>query len=69
LPITRGILEAHGGTIWVESEGYDEVKLTGSTFHILLPTRSEASNPEITQLFSNQERPMKDTENSVQENT
>jgi signal transduction histidine kinase len=51
LPITRGIIEAHGGTIWVESEGYDEVKLNGSTFHILLPTRTEASDPRIAKLF------------------
>ena len=51
LPITRGIIEAHGGTIWVESEGYDEVELNGSTFHILLPTRTEASDPRIAKLF------------------
>ena len=51
LPITRGIIEAHGGTIWVESEGYDEVKLKGSTFHILLPTRTEATDPLITKFF------------------
>jgi signal transduction histidine kinase len=51
LPITRGIIEAHGGTIWVESEGHDEVKLKGSTFHILLPTRTEASDPQIAKLF------------------
>ncbi|MDH5508161.1 MAG: HAMP domain-containing histidine kinase, partial [Anaerolineae bacterium] len=40
LPITKGILEAHGGTIWVESEGYDEDTLPGSTFHILIPVRA-----------------------------
>ncbi len=51
LPITRGIIEAHGGTIWVESEGYDEVKLKGSTFHVLLPTRTEATDPLITKFF------------------
>ena len=51
LPITRGIIEAHGGTIWVESEGYDEEKLSGSTFHILLPIRTEASDPKIAKLF------------------
>ena len=37
LPIARGILEAHGGSIWVESDGYDEKKCPGSTFHILIP--------------------------------
>lgn len=52
LPITKGIIEAHGGTIWVESEGYDEVQLKGSTFHILLPTLKEASDPKIAMLFS-----------------
>ena len=57
LPITRGIIEAHGGTIWVESEGYDEVELKGSRFHILLPTRTEASNPRIAKLFG-QFKPM-----------
>jgi signal transduction histidine kinase len=41
LPITRGILEAHGGSIWVESGGYDEIHCPGSTFHILIPTRTE----------------------------
>lgn len=37
LPITRGIIEGHGGQIWVESVGYDEENLNGSTFHIVLP--------------------------------
>ena len=37
LAITRGIIEAHGGRTWVESEGYDEEKCPGSTFHIYLP--------------------------------
>jgi signal transduction histidine kinase len=51
LPITRGIIEAHGGTIWVESEGYDEQKFPGSTFHILIPIRTEAGDPKIAKLF------------------
>jgi signal transduction histidine kinase len=51
LPITRGIIEAHGGTIWVESEGYDEQKFPGSTFHILLPIRTEADDPKLIKLF------------------
>lgn len=51
LPIARGIIEAHGGTIWVESDGYDEEKCPGSTFHILLPIRTEASDPKVSKLF------------------
>jgi signal transduction histidine kinase len=41
LPIARGIIEAHGGSIWVESPGFDEVKCPGATFHLLLPIRKE----------------------------
>lgn len=51
LPIARGIIEAHGGTIWVESEGHDENKCPGSTFHVLLPLRSESPDPMIAKLF------------------
>jgi signal transduction histidine kinase len=51
LPITRGILEAHGGSIWVESGGYDEIHCPGSTFHILIPTRTESPDPKMAKLF------------------
>jgi signal transduction histidine kinase len=37
LAIAKGIVEAHGGRIWVESSGRDEDALPGSTFHVLLP--------------------------------
>jgi len=37
LALSKGILEAHGGRIWVESEGYDDVTFPGSHFHVLLP--------------------------------
>jgi signal transduction histidine kinase len=40
LAIARGIVEAHGGRIWVESSGHDEARLPGSSFHIALPLRS-----------------------------
>jgi signal transduction histidine kinase len=56
LPITRGIIEAHGGTIWIESTGFDEEKCPGSTFHILLPIRTERIDPKIAKLFSKLEK-------------
>lgn len=37
LAIAKGIVEMHGGDIWVESQGYNPEKCPGSTFHILLP--------------------------------
>jgi signal transduction histidine kinase len=51
LPITKGILEAHGGAIWVESEGYDELQYPGATFRILIPLRSEPPDEKIARLF------------------
>jgi len=54
LPIARGIIEAHGGTIWVDSEGFDEEACPGSAFHILLPDRSEATDPKVTKLFASE---------------
>lgn len=56
LPIARGILEAHGGSIWVESEGYDEINCPGSTFHILIPARTESPDPKMARLFDTLER-------------
>jgi signal transduction histidine kinase len=33
----KQFIEAHGGHIWVESEGEDEERLPGSRFHVTLP--------------------------------
>jgi len=52
LPITKGILDAHGGSIWVESEGYDEKSLPGCTFHILLPLRRDPPDEQVAKLFN-----------------
>ncbi len=52
LSITRGIIEAHGGTIWVNSEGCDEKTCPGTSFHVLLPDRNEATDPKVTKLFA-----------------
>lgn len=51
LPIAKGIIEAHGGSIWVESPGYDEKNCPGSTFHILLPLRTQPEDPGLAKLF------------------
>ena len=57
LAIARGIVQAHGGRIWVESPGYDETTCPGSCFHILLPvlgatkeTSAEGSNSPHAEL-------------------
>ncbi len=39
LQIVRGIVAAHGGRVWAESEGLDEQRCPGSTFHVELPIR------------------------------
>jgi signal transduction histidine kinase len=63
LPIARGILDAHGGSIWVESPGYNEQTCPGSMFHILIPIRTESPDSEMTQLFSSLDSPIKTEKN------
>lgn len=47
LAIVKGIVEAHGGRIWVNSPGYDEETCPGSEFHVVLPVVHAGFNPEI----------------------
>ncbi|MEJ2108267.1 MAG: GAF domain-containing sensor histidine kinase, partial [Acidiferrobacteraceae bacterium] len=47
LHIARGVIEAHGGQVWVESEGFDEEKCPGSSFHVVLPLKQ--ATPEETE--------------------
>jgi signal transduction histidine kinase len=46
LAIARGIIEAHGGSIWVKSQGHDEIRCPGSEFHVVLPLQAA---PAITE--------------------
>jgi len=39
LALSKGIVEVHGGSIWVESDGHDEEKFPGSQFHVAIPIR------------------------------
>jgi signal transduction histidine kinase len=45
LAIVRGVARAHGGKVWVESAGHDEVQLLGSTFYLQLPLTPPKSQP------------------------
>jgi signal transduction histidine kinase len=42
LAIALGVVDAHGGQIWVESPGHDEKSLPGSAFHVMLPVRQKS---------------------------
>lgn len=44
LALVKGAVEAHGGLVWVESEGYSEERLPGSAFKVLLPLRIPEMN-------------------------
>ena len=54
LAITKGIVEQHGGSIWVESEG---VRGKGSIFHLRLPQRrmERSTPPRVRPLATSQE--------------
>lgn len=39
LAVARGIIQAHNGRVWAESEGCDLTRLPGSTFHVMLPLK------------------------------
>jgi PAS domain S-box-containing protein len=50
LAIAKGIVEMHGGKIWVESAGYDPERCPGSIFHILLPLEPPGGEAAIDYL-------------------
>jgi signal transduction histidine kinase len=52
LVIAKGIVEAHGGTIWVRSAGYNEQQCPGSEFHIMLPAHDVYSGEGMPPLVA-----------------
>ncbi|MCB9451784.1 MAG: HAMP domain-containing histidine kinase [Anaerolineaceae bacterium] len=54
LPIAKGIIEAHGGTIWAESPGYDEERCPGSTFHIMIPMREAPPDDKMATVIKSE---------------
>ncbi len=54
LPIAKGIIEAHGGTIWAESDGYDEETYPGCTFHIMIPMRDAPPDDKIATVLKSE---------------
>jgi len=52
LHIAKGIIESHGGSIWVESAGFDDLSYPGSMFHILIPVRAEPPDARLAKLFA-----------------
>ena len=51
-PIARGIIEPHGETSWVGSDGTDGKNCPGHTFHVLLTIRIEPLDLKYANLFS-----------------
>ncbi|MBN1200661.1 MAG: GAF domain-containing sensor histidine kinase [Anaerolineae bacterium] len=47
LTIARGVIEGHGGRIWVESDGCDMQAMPGSTFFIALPLTPPAEATRV----------------------
>jgi signal transduction histidine kinase len=46
LSLVRGIAQAHGGKVWVESMGHDEVNYPGSKFYFVIPLTAKVEVEE-----------------------
>jgi signal transduction histidine kinase len=68
LPIAKGVVERHGGKIWVESAGCDMEKLPGSRFHVILPIKPPAFDPRALEIKGNATTTAKETRNVPRQN-
>jgi signal transduction histidine kinase len=50
LTLIKGIAEAHGGTVLVESLGYDEVNCPGSKFYFIIPLHPIKTDDQAAQV-------------------
>ncbi|MBP7998368.1 MAG: GAF domain-containing protein [Chloroflexi bacterium] len=57
LPIAKGVIEGHGGRIWVESDGNDPENLPGSKFHVILPVKPKHLSHDNGPTEPKKERP------------
>jgi CheY-like chemotaxis protein len=55
LSIAKGIIERHGGRIWVESEGMKPKEFPGSQFHIVLPVNPALGSDNFEKTEADQE--------------
>lgn len=55
LHLAKGIIEAHGGAIWVTSQGYDEELCPGSTFHLMFPYRESPPDDMTARLLGHRQ--------------
>ena len=51
LHLCKGIIEAHGGAVWVDSPGYDEESYPGCIFHLMIPAREESPDDPSVRLL------------------
>ena len=60
LAIVRGIVNAHGGCIWVKSDQHNEEIYPGSCFYVCLPLKAKAKlivDQEQNQMFLSEQEP------------